>query len=85
MTGDEKREVDPLTLVDGAQCSKICYEGDPKKDSDQDASVKYSDASKESRTYTKTHGFSVSADTSGLTGKCFGVIDLNVKPFTNTI
>ena len=73
MAGDEKREVDPTNLTDGSQCSKICYEGDPKKDAVQDATVKYADSSRESLTYTKTQGFSVSADTSGLTGKYFSV------------
>ena len=67
MTGEERPQIEPLQMIDGQQSSKTCYEGD-SNDADQDASIKYTDSSKETRTYTKTHGFSISGDTSGLTG-----------------
>ena len=68
VTGEEERNPNILTLRDGTQCSKTCFDGDPKTDAAQDVSVKYTDSSKDSRTYSKTEGFSVSADSSGLTG-----------------
>ena len=68
MPGKEERKIQPQDLIDGQQSSKICYEGDPEKDADQEASVKYTDSSKDTRTYSKTRGFSITGDTSKLTG-----------------
>ena len=76
MTGAEKREVDPLTFVDGGQCSRDCFEGDSTEGSEEDITARYTESSTESHTYTKTQGFSLSADTSGVTGKFFRIIDL---------
>ena len=78
MNGDERREVDPVTVIDGRQSFKSCFQGDPDKDAEKDISITYTDSSTESHSYSKTQGFSISAGTSGLTGKYFKVIDFNV-------
>ena len=61
---------EPQTLVDNTYSSKSCHDAS-KGDAEQTGSLQYTEAVKESRTYSKTQGFSVSGDTSGLTGACF--------------
>ena len=57
-----EKNINALTVVDGEQSTKVCYE-DPKGKEPQDTSISYKESSKESRTYTRTNGFTLSAAT----------------------
>ena len=56
----EEKNVNALTIVDGEQSTKVCYE-DSKDKEPQDTSISYRESFKESRMYTRTNGFTLSA------------------------
>lgn len=55
-----EESLDSKTYTDNEQSARVCNDaGDD--DADKDAMIKYKDSSKETRTYSRTQGFSVGA------------------------